>query len=177
MGFIPDWDHSVSHQDGRQLPGAQPVSRAMFFCHAPGGGWRSSRLAVLDGLPEPRADLVGSSAGIDHAGEGFIFERKEDFAAALEVFALFERVGGVAPGTDALKGHVHIDIQNQQEVGNRRELLVETADFSGIEAARSLIGHGREIISMQASKLLLLELKDVFRRVSKTLRVSFNGIF
>ena len=127
--------HASACPQGKVIEGNSYFPRSR---HASVTAWRI-RAATSSGVPlESMTRTNGSS-----------LQREEDLAAALEAVALFELVGGVAAVADALVGGVHVEIEDQQQIRDGGELLVEAADFRGIEAAGSLIGHGGEIIAVE----------------------------
>ena len=97
-------------------------------------------------------DLFGRLAGVDAVDEGII-KRGEDIVAFLEGLALFEFIGGTIANADTVKGGVEIEFEEKNVIGGGGEFFVDCADFFGVEAAHSLIGHGGEIITVENNGL------------------------
>ena len=108
---------------------------------------------LVGGLADGLEDGFGGLGGVDAAGEGFVLEAEEDFAAAGEGGVLFEGVGGIAAGADAGEGGIDVEVEQEEEVGPGGEGFVAAADFHGIEAAGTLVGHGGEVVAIKDDDL------------------------
>lgn len=68
---------------------------------------------------------------------------------------MFKLIGDVTARTDAMEGSFHIDVQNEQDIGKRREFLVFPANVERVDTPRALVCHGGEVVAVEYDDLAL----------------------
>ena len=103
----------------------------------PGGGSKQGFDRGHDG----RMDVLDGLIGIDQPEE-VILHGMKNLPAELEGFPSFEFIALPVTDSDPFEGGIEGEVEKEKQVRLRGKLLIDPADFGGIETPHPLVGHG-----------------------------------
>jgi len=93
-------------------------------------------------------NLFGRLPGINSPNKRVI-QCGEDVMAFLKSFALFELIRFTVADSNALKGGVGIELEDEDQIGNGGKGFVRSTDPGRIKSAGTLIGHGGKKVAIE----------------------------